>query len=332
MAAVLVVGGAGYIGSHMTKYLSERDHHVVALDNLSTGHREAVEVGKLIVADLSDTEALEKVFVQNRFDAVMHFAASSLVGESIKDPGKYYRNNVSCSLNLLDMMREHAVHHLVFSSTAAIFGNPEYTPIDEAHPQKPINPYGRSKLMIEKTIEDYAKSYELHAVSLRYFNAAGADPDGELGENHDPETHLIPLILQVASGRRGFIEVFGNDYPTDDGTCIRDYIHVKDLCSAHECALERLLNGRLTGFSALNLGNGRGYSVREILKVAQAVVSHDGKKISVNECGRRYGDPVVLVADSSRACSVLGWKPDYCDVRSMIEHAWAWEKRICEKT
>lgn len=332
MASILVVGGAGYIGSHMTKYLSQRNHHVVVLDNLSTGHREAVRDDQLVVADLSDVEALERVFSQNEFNVVLHFAAASLVNESVEDPAKYYRNNVSYSLNLLDMMRKYAVNHLVFSSTAAIFGNPDYTPIDEAHPHRPINPYGSSKLMIEKIIGDYAKSYSLNAVSLRYFNAAGADPDGELGENHDPETHLIPLILRVASGRRDCIEIFGNDYPTEDGTCIRDYIHVKDLCSAHERALELLLDHRLMGFSALNLGSGRGYSVREVIRVAQAAVHRDGKTIKVIESGRRSGDPAILVADSSRANSVLNWQPDYCDIESMIEHAWEWEKLICEKS
>jgi UDP-glucose 4-epimerase len=324
---IAVVGGAGYIGSHMTKRLAGLGHRVIVLDNLSTGYREAARFGELIVVDLCDRSAIAEVFDQGPIDAVMHFAGSSLVGESINEPRKYYRNNVCATLNLLDVMLETGVSNIVFSSTAAIFGNPQYTPIDEAHPKQPINPYGASKLMVERVLEDYAASYGLNAVSLRYFNACGADPDGELGESHDPETHLIPLILQAASGRRESISVFGSDYETPDGTCVRDYIHVVDLCCAHELALDRLIDGHLQGFNAVNLGNGDGYSVRDVIEAARAVVVRDDLRIKVVDHDRRAGDPATLVADARYAERLLGWRPEYTGLESMIQDAWVWEKK-----
>jgi len=324
---IVVTGGAGYIGSHMTKRLAGLGHRVIVLDNLSTGHRVAARFGELVVVDLCDRAAIAEVFDQNPIDAVMHFAGSSLVGESISEPGKYYRNNVCSTLNLLDVMRESGVQNIVFSSTAAIFGDPQYIPIDEAHPKQPINPYGASKLMVERVLEDYAASYGLNAVSLRYFNACGADPDGELGESHDPETHLIPLILQAASGRRESVSVFGSDYETSDGTCVRDYIHVVDLCHAHELALDRTMDGRLRGFNAVNLGNGDGYSVREVLEVARDVVAKDHLRFRVVDDDRRAGDPATLVADARYAERLLGWRPEYTGLESMIQDAWVWEKK-----
>jgi len=316
----------------MTKWLAGLGHRVIVIDNLSTGYREAARFGELIVADLCDRAAISEIFDRNSIDAVMHFAGSSLVGESINEPGKYYRNNVCTTLNLLDVMREYGVSNIVFSSTAAIFGDPEYTPIDEAHPKQPINPYGASKLMVEQVLEDYAASYGLNVVSLRYFNACGADPDGELGESHDPETHLIPLILQAALGRRESISVFGNDYETPDGTCVRDYIHVVDLCRAHELALDRLMDGRLMGFNAVNLGNGDGYSVREVLGAALDIVTKDNLGFRVLDSDRRAGDPATLVADARYAQVLLGWRPEYTRLESMVEDAWVWEKKAVGTT
>lgn len=324
---ILVVGGAGYIGSHMAKMLVQAGYQVVVLDNLSTGFRELALYGELVVGDLADTGLLESLFKQHDFDAVMHFAASSLVGESVTLPAKYYRNNVSGTLKLLDVMVRHGVKHFIFSSTAATFGEPEYTPIDESHPQKPINPYGASKLMVERMLQDFYSAYGLNSVSLRYFNACGADPEGELGECHNPETHLIPLVLQAASGRREAITVFGQDYPTQDGTCIRDYIHIQDLCSAHALALEALVSGNKVGALAYNLGNGQGFSVRQVIDVAQQIVAEDGCKIKVLVGERRPGDPAVLVADSQLAIKELGWQAVFADLQTIIRHAWRWERR-----
>lgn len=325
---ILVVGGAGYIGSHMVKQLTGAGHDVVVLDNLTTGVRDLAKYGKLVVGDLADVSLLERLFLENAFDGVMHFAASSLVGESVSDPAKYYRNNVAGTLNLLDAMVRHKVLRFIFSSTAATFGEPEYTPIDESHPQVPINPYGASKLMVERILKDYASAYGLNSVCLRYFNACGADPEGELGECHDPETHLIPLVLQAASGRRASITVFGRDYPTEDGTCIRDYIHIEDLCSAHALALNVLLSGDKTGALSFNLGNGEGFSVQQVIDVARLVVAADGFSLAVDEGLRRPGDPAVLVADASRAKSELGWTPRFTDLKAIVGHAWRWEKQL----
>lgn len=330
MSMFLVIGGAGYIGSHMVKQLFQTGHTVVVLDNLNTGLRELARYGELVVGDLADTRLLESLFNDYQFDGVLHFAAASLVGESMQNPGKYYRNNVANTLNLLEVMVRHEVKHFIFSSTAATFGEPEYVPIDEAHPQRPINPYGSSKLMVERLLQDFHFAHGLNSVCLRYFNACGADPEGELGECHEPETHLIPLILQTASGRRESITVFGRDYGTEDGTCIRDYIHVEDLCSAHALALHALIRGDKRGALAYNLGSGHGYSVQQVIDSVQRVVAQDGLTLNIEEGARRAGDPAVLVADASRAKTELGWEPQYADLDTIICHAWRWEKTLAE--
>ena len=317
---ILVTGGAGYIGSHMVKRLVREGHSAVILDNLSTGHADAVRYGDFVQGDTGDAALLDRLFQGHDFAAVMHFAAFSLVGESVADPAKYFQNNVCNAKNLLDAMIRHGVPRFIFSSTAAIFGEPAYSPIDEAHPSRPINPYGRSKLMVEGMLDDYSRAYGLHSVSLRYFNAAGADPEGELGERHEPESHLIPLVLRAASGRRDRISVYGTDYDTQDGTCVRDYIHVWDLCEAHLLALEWLLAGG--GTRVFNLGNGQGYSVREVIEVAKRVTGVD---IRVEEAARRTGDPAVLVADAALAERELGWRRSYPGLEQIVQHAWAWE-------
>jgi UDP-glucose 4-epimerase len=320
---VLVTGGAGYIGSHMLKALSARGAEVVVFDNLSSGRREAVGSRELVIGDINSSADLRTLFSRFSFDAVMHFASLIQVGESMQRPDLYYRTNITGSLNLLDAMHAAGVKRFIFSSSAAVFGEPRYTPIDEAHPKDPLNPYGFSKLAVERALGDYSSAYGLQSVSLRYFNAAGADPDGELGECHDPETHLIPLILQAASGRRPAITIFGTDYPTPDGTCIRDYIHVTDLCQAHLLALEFLANNARS--AAYNLGNNQGFSVRQIIDTAERVT---GKRIPVNVGGRRPGDPAVLVANSGKAVAELGWRPKYQALETIIGHAWAWEQRV----
>ncbi|WP_240125707.1 UDP-glucose 4-epimerase GalE [Thermomonas alba] len=323
--SILVVGGAGYIGSHMVQQLVRAGFTVAVADDLSSGRREAVRGAALHVGDIGDAAFVEQVLRALRPAAVMHFASFIQVGESVADPGKYYRNNVGATQVLLDGMRAHGIDRFIFSSTAAIFGDPQYVPIDEAHPKAPINPYGRSKWFVEQMLEDYDRAYGLKSVCLRYFNAAGADPEGALGECHEPETHLIPLVLQVASNRRPHITVYGEDYPTADGTCIRDYIHVEDLCQAHLLALRQLLAG---GESArYNLGNGNGYSVREVIAAARRVTGHP---IPVQIGARRAGDPPVLVADASAARRVLGWQPRYADLDTILAHAWAWERRHAE--
>lgn len=317
---VLVVGGAGYIGSHMVKMLLAAGHEVITLDNLSSGHRDAVLGGTFVEGDLADIHCLNSVFKQYAPEAVMHFASFIQVGESVRKPDIYYRNNVTNTLNLLDVMHQYGVSKFIFSSTAAVFGEPDYVPIDEAHPNRPLNPYGRSKLMIEQVLADYDKAFGLRSVCLRYFNAAGADPEGQLGERHDPETHLIPLILQAASGRRQSIQVFGRDYDTPDGTCIRDYIHIVDLCSAHLAALEYLTKGGES--NRFNLGNGEGFSVQEVITAVQQV---SGKAVTVVNGPRREGDPARLVADSTRARNALMWQPKFTDLETIVAHAWQWE-------
>ncbi|BEV08093.1 UDP-glucose 4-epimerase GalE [Methylophilus sp. DW102] len=317
---VLVVGGAGYIGSHMVKMLLGAGHNVITLDNLSSGHRDAVVGGIFVEGDLADRDCLKKLFEDYKPDAVMHFASYIQVGESVRKPDIYYRNNVTNTLNLLDTMLEFGVNKFIFSSTAAVFGEPDYVPIDEAHPNRPLNPYGRSKLMIEQVLADYSKAFDFRSVCLRYFNAAGADPEGQLGERHDPETHLIPLILQAASGRRENIHVFGRDYDTPDGTCIRDYIHIVDLCSAHLAALEYLNNGGMS--DRFNLGNGSGFSVQQVIDAVQMVST---KKVTVVNGPRREGDPARLVADSARARKILSWAPKFTDLETIVAHAWQWE-------
>ena len=278
--------------------------------------------GEFIEGDLADRAALERVFAARRYDAVMHFASFIEVGESVRLPTKYYRNNVSNTLNLLECMQAAGVEQFIFSSTAAIFGTPQRVPIDETHPTNPINPYGRSKLMVEHMLADLARAHGLRSVCLRYFNAAGADPDGQLGERHNPETHLIPLVLQAASGRRPFMSVFGTDYDTPDGTCIRDYVHVADLCEAHWLALQSLAQG--AGSQAYNLGNGDGFSVFEVIDTVRKVT---GREFTVKHETRRAGDPSRLVADSSAARQKLGWVPKYPSLQTIVEHAWAFEQR-----
>jgi len=320
---VLVVGGAGYIGSHMVWLLGQRGVRVITLDDLSSGHADAVLCGEFIRGDMADRALLDRIFTQYPVDAVMHFASFIQVGESVQQPARYYRNNFTNTLTLLDAMRDHGVNRFIFSSTAAVFGEPDYVPIDEAHAQRPINPYGRTKWMVEQALADYDRAYGLRSVALRYFNAAGAHPDALLGERHDPETHLIPLVLQVASGRREAIHVFGQDYDTPDGTCIRDYIHIMDLAEAHWLALARLMDGGPSG--VFNLGNGGGYSVQQVIDVAGAVT---GKQIAVRLGPRRAGDPARLVADASLARSELGWQPRYPELTTLVAHAWAWEQRV----
>lgn len=320
---ILVVGGAGYIGSHMVKMLCRKGIDVTTLDNLSSGHRDAVTGGAFVHGDLADFQVLTSLFSREKFDGVMHFASHIQVGESVTDPAKYYHNNVTCTMNLLDVMCAHHVKCFIFSSTAAIFGEPEKIPIDEKHPKNPINPYGRTKLMVEQILADYDRAYGLRSVALRYFNAAGADPGGSIGERHHPETHLIPLILQAATGRRPDITVFGRDYDTPDGTCIRDYIHVEDLCQAHLLALERLLDGASS--NVYNLGNGSGFSVQQVI---DAAVRISGRSIVVVDGERRAGDPARLIADSTKALEELGWQPAYADLEAIIKHAWQWEQRV----
>lgn len=323
--AILVVGGAGFIGSHMCLLLRESGQEVIILDNLSTGVRKFTEGYTFYENDLDDLDMLDQIFLTHKIDAVMHFAAFIEVGESVIDPSKYYRNNVCATQTLLDSMLRHNIKKFIFSSTAAIFGMPEYVPIDEKHPKNPINPYGRSKLMVEEMLDDYDEAYSLKSICLRYFNAAGADPLGRVGECHDPETHLVPLVLQAASGRRKSISIYGEDYSTPDGTCVRDYIHVNDLCDAHLLALSKLLNGSCS--IKLNLGNGRGFSVREVINTAQKVTSKD---INIISSERRQGDPDILVADSIYAKQELCWVPKRGELSEIINDSWEWElKYFC---
>ncbi len=318
MGRIMVMGGAGYIGSHTLKYLIKHGYEAFAVDNLSCGHKEAVLDADLIKADLLDKNSLDEVFKNNKVDAVVHFAAYSLVGESVENPAKYYRNNVVGTLNLLDAMRDYDVNKIVFSSTCATYGNPQYTPIDEKHQQSPINPYGQTKLTIEKIFQDYQKAYGLKYIALRYFNAAGADESGLIGESHNPESHLIPIVLQAIMGKRENIKIFGDDYDTKDGTCLRDYIHVNDLAKAHMLALEKL--DEYQGF--INLGTGVATSVKEIIKAAEEV---SGKKCPTVIAARRAGDPAVLYADNRLAEKVLGWKAKYTKIEDIIRTAWNWE-------
>lgn len=318
---ILVTGGAGYIGSHMVKCLTKFGHEVIVVDNLSTGFRDAVSGSKLVKIDLLDLTEVNHVFSEYEFEAVIHFAGSSIVSESMSDPEKYYRNNVIASINLFDAMLKNNVNKLIFSSSAAIFGMPEYSPIDENHPKSPINPYGTSKWMIERILADYDKAYGLRSVSLSYFNAAGADPEGNLGERHEPETHLIPLAIRTALGVIPKLVLFGTDYPTPDGTCIRDYVHVLDLCDAHLKALEHLLNGGES--MAYNLGNGSGFSVYEVIS---SVEKETGRRINIEYGDRRKGDPSILVADSSKITEDWNWEPKYLSLGEIVSHALNWEQ------
>jgi UDP-arabinose 4-epimerase len=314
-----VTGGAGFVGSHTCKALAAAGFLPVTYDNLSQGHRWAVRWGPLEVGDIEDRDRLAQVMDRYRPIAVMHFAALIAAGESVAEPTKYYRNNVARFLVLLDAMQRQKIDRIVFSSTAAVYGTPERAPIDEKHPLAPINPYGMSKLVGERILRDCAAAHGFRSIALRYFNAAGADPDGELGESHEPETHLIPIVLETAAGDRSHVAVFGTDYPTADGTCVRDYIHVSDLAAAHVLALAKLENTH--GAEAFNLGNGNGFTVREVIAASERAT---GVRIPVRLEPRRVGDPAVLVADASRARTELGWKPIHSDLDTQIGHAWRW--------
>jgi UDP-glucose 4-epimerase len=318
---ILVVGGAGYIGSHTNKLLSQKDYKTVVFDNLIYGHKEFVKWGEFFLGDLANKEQIRQCFRRYPISAVMHFSAFAYVGESVADPAKYYRNNVANTLNLLDVMHEFEVKYFIFSSTCATYGIPERIPITEDHPQKPVNPYGKSKLMVEDILKDYDSAYGIKHINLRYFNAAGADPDGEIGEDHDPETHLIPLVLDAAAGKRPHITIFGDDYDTPDGTCIRDYIHVTDLAQAHVLALRALENK--AGSIAYNLGNGQGYSVREVIKMAEKVT---GRSIPVKISDRRIGDPPTLIGNAAKIIDELGWIPEFSDMEAIVKTAWEWNQ------
>ena len=321
---ILVTGGAGYIGSHAVKALQQDNYEVLILDNLVYGHQDIAETlgAELIIGDTNDRALLDKLFSDRQITAVMHFAAYAYVGESVTNPAKYYRNNVVGTLTLLEAMITANIKSFVFSSTCASYGVPQQIPITEDHPQSPINSYGASKLMVERILQDFDIAYGLKSVVFRYFNASGADPDGAIGEDHDPETHLIPLILQAALGKRDAITVYGSDYPTDDGTCIRDYIHVNDLAAAHVLGLQYLLDGNQS--EIFNLGNGNGFSVKEVIDAAQQVT---GKSINVVMGDRRAGDPPALVGSSGKARKVLHWQPQYADINLILQHAWQWHQK-----
>ncbi len=318
--AVLLAGGAGYIGSHMVKRLLEEGEPVVVLDNLSSGYRDAVLGGDFVYGDFGSGEVLRELFKTRSIDAVMHFASFIQVGESVTAPSKYYINNVANTLQLLNTMIECNIANFVFSSSAAVYGNAGAGPVKEDRPCEPVNPYGRTKRIVEEALLDFSRGHGLNFFSLRYFNAAGADPEARIGERHNPETHLIPLVLQAASGRRDAVTVFGRDYPTPDGTCIRDYVHVEDLCEAHLLALRALRNGHRGGL--FNLGSALGFSVSEVIGVARQVT---GKPIAVKEAVRRTGDPAVLVADAGEVKRALGWRPRRADLGTVVEDAWRWE-------
>ncbi len=319
---VLVTGGAGYIGSHTAKALAEAGFEPVVLDNLQRGHREAVRWGPLIEADLGDRTALEEVFTAYPIEAVLHFAAFASVGESMQSPGLYFRNNLVNTLGLLETMRDRGVRNIVFSSTCATYGNPQQIPITESHPQQPVNPYGESKLMVERMLYWFGSIHGLRSVALRYFNAAGADPQGEIGENHEPETHLIPLAISAAMGLSKALEIYGTDYDTPDGTAIRDYLHVTDLGSAHVAALRYLQGGGAT--TAINLGTGQGHSVREVTSMVERI---SGRKVPVREIGRRAGDPPSLIADAAKANEVLKWSPRHSTLEEIVQTAWNWKAK-----
>ena len=320
---ILVTGGAGYIGSHCCKELSKKGYHPITIDNLVYGHKNFVRWGEFFQGDAGDPAQLKECLSHYKIDAVMHFAAYAYVGESVEDPLKYYENNLRNTIQLLHAVLENNIKYIVFSSTCATYGDPEKIPIDEDHPLNPINPYGKTKRMVEEILADYHAAYGLKYMSLRYFNAAGADPDAEVGEDHDPETHLIPLVLDVAAGKRKVIKIFGTDYGTPDGTCIRDYIHVTDLAQAHILALQRLTGG--ADSSVYNLGNSQGFSVLEVIERARKIT---GKNIAVENSDRRPGDPPVLIASNEKAVKELGWKPQYADLDDIIATAWRWHQKI----
>ncbi|MBT4123201.1 UDP-glucose 4-epimerase GalE [Candidatus Woesearchaeota archaeon] len=314
---IFIVGGAGYIGSHMVKHAALSGYEVVTLDNLSTGHKDAVKYGKFELCDIKNKKKLDALFKKYQPDVVMHFSAYSIVSESVIDPYKYYDNNVSGTLNLLKIMLDNHCNKIIFSSTAAVFGNPEYVPIDERHIKKPINPYGKSKLMVEQILEDFSQAYDLKYLIFRYFNAAGHDEDGELSERHDPETHLLPLIMQAAREERGGIAIFGVDYDTKDGTCVRDYIHVDDLCSAHLSGLNIFFNtGGEVSSNDFNLGNGNGFSVKEVISKVKELTNKD---FTVVEKERRSGDPAVLIASNIKASKILDFVPTKSKIEDIIK-------------
>ena len=337
--AILVTGGLGYVGSHAVKQLVDRGEHVICLDNLVFGHTQAASGSEVVVGDIGDQALLRDIFAAHQVDAVMHFAAFASVPESVADPQKYYVNNISNSLAMLQVMLEFDIKMMIFSSSAATFGEPleadtlnagpgfesrtsvqpSFQPIPEDHPQNPTNPYGRSKLMLEHILKEYEHAYGLRSISLRYFNASGADPSGLIGEDHTPEHHLVPLVLQVPLGQRESVKVFGTDWPTPDGTCVRDYVHVSDLAQAHLLGLDALRNGKET--TQYNLGSGSGYSVMEVIRMAEKVT---GKPIKAVPADRRPGDPAVLVASSAKISKELGWKPNYPDLETIVKHAWNW--------
>lgn len=319
---VLITGGAGYIGSHANKFFAEHGIETLVLDNLVYGHEESVVAGKFIKGDISDAKLLDKIFSENKIDAVVHFAAYAYVGESVTSPSKYYNNNVANTIVLLDAMLRHGVKKFIFSSTCATYGVQEKMPITEEMEQKPINPYGASKLMIERIAKDYAAAYGLKFCIFRYFNAAGADCGCDIGEWHVPETHIIPIILDVALGKRECLQIFGNDYETADGTCVRDYIHVEDLADAHFRAYQYLTNGGESIF--LNLGTGQGVSIRELVSVVEKVT---GTKIAICEAERRKGDPPILIGSHEKAEKILGWQPKNSSVNQIIADAWNWHKK-----
>jgi UDP-glucose 4-epimerase len=322
---ILVTGGAGYIGSHAVLALQRAGYSVIVLDNLEYGHRELVEdilKVELVVGDISDRTILDKLFATHNIAAVVHLAAYIAVGESVSDPAKYYRNNVSGTLTLLEAMVAAEVTKIVFASTCSIFGMPKQVPMTEDHPQDPINPYATTKWMVERMLADFDRAYDLRSVVFRFFNASGANPEGLIGEDHNPETHLIPLVLLTALGKRSSISIFGTDYPTSDGTCLRDYIHVSDLANAHVLGLEYLLEGGKS--EVFNLGNGNGFSVREVIETATQV---SGGDIKVVECDRRPGDPPILVGSSDKAREILGWHPQYPDLSKIVSDAWQWHQQ-----
>lgn len=316
---ILITGGAGYIGSHTNKLLHQKGLQTIVYDNLSRGHREFVRWGKFIQGNLADKAKLDSCFKNHAIDAVLHFCAFCYVGESSNHPAKYYHNNVVNTINLLDAMVEHGIQYIIFSSTCSTYGNPVKIPLMEDHPQHPINPYGKSKLLVEKILKHYEEAHGIRHINLRYFNAAGADPDGEIGEWHEPETHLIPIAMQVASGQRDHMQIFGTDYKTPDGTCVRDYIHVNDIAEAHLLALEYLQNGAAS--DVFNLGNGNGFSVRDVI---QAVERISGKAVKVIEATRRPGDPPILIGSSEKAKTILNWQPGHPDLEDIIRTAWHW--------
>lgn len=322
---ILVTGGAGYIGSHTVLYLQQQSEEVIVLDDFSKGHREALHDVKLYEGNLANTVLLDKVFQENKIDAIIHFAASSLVGESMKKPLDYYENNVLGTFQLIKKAVEYKVNNIVFSSTAATYGEPKNIPILETDPTIPTNPYGETKLTIEKMLKWSHEAYGLNSICLRYFNAAGADPEGRIGEDHAPESHLIPIVLEAALGQRDGVKIFGNDYPTTDGTCIRDYIHVLDLAQAHYLAVQKLINDG--GCDIFNLGNGQGFSVKEVIETCRKVTQ---KEIKADIAPRREGDPAQLIASSERAKNNLGWQPKYNQLEIMVQHAWNWHSTHSE--